>query len=248
MLHSMTIKTHTCWSAWDPQPMLWGQMLIWGHLGSRSRWGSCRSNDAMALVSSSICQHVNISETLCPIMLILGHNNKSANAHFWHDQFGVKGHVGVTGIKKFIFTKKFCFSFRLNGMAMGLMRIHQLDTLYISYGSRNSAGVIWGHKVQKVIFTKNAISPSYYMVWSCDSCLLISKIPSTKVMGLEIHPGSFRIRGVKSSFSLKICYNSYTHVHKLETLYLFCGVTGQSGVILGRGGSNHYFDTTFIAH
>ena len=49
--------------------------------------------------SSSICQHVNISETLCPIMLILGHNNKSANAHFWHDQFGVKGHVGVTGVK-----------------------------------------------------------------------------------------------------------------------------------------------------
>ena len=48
---------------------------------------------------SSICQHVNISETLCPIMLILDHNNKSANAHFWHDQFGVKGHVGVTGVK-----------------------------------------------------------------------------------------------------------------------------------------------------
>ena len=38
------------------------------------------------------------------------------------------------------------------------------------------------------------------------------------------------------------------HVHKLDTLYLFCGVTGQSGVIWGRGGSNHYFDTTFIAH
>ena len=48
---------------------------------------------------SSICQHVNISETLCPIMLILGHNNKSVNAHFWHDQLGVKGHVGVTGVK-----------------------------------------------------------------------------------------------------------------------------------------------------
>ena len=53
----------------------------------------------LLLSSSSICQHVNISETLCPIMLILGHNNKFANAHFWHDQFGVKDHVGVTGVK-----------------------------------------------------------------------------------------------------------------------------------------------------
>ena len=38
------------------------------------------------------------------------------------------------------------------------------------------------------------------------------------------------------------------HVHKLEPLYLFCGITVLSGVIWGRGGSNHYFDTTFIAH
>ena len=51
------------------------------------------------LLLSSICQHVNISEILCPIMLILGHNNKSANAYFRHDQFGVKGHVGVTGVE-----------------------------------------------------------------------------------------------------------------------------------------------------
>ena len=48
---------------------------------------------------------------------------------------------------------------------MGLMHTHQLDTLYKSYGSRNSAGVIWGHRGQKVIFTKIAISPSYYMVY-----------------------------------------------------------------------------------
>ena len=38
-------------------------------------------------------------------MLILGQSNKSVNAHFLHDQFGVKGHDGVTGIKKVIFTK-----------------------------------------------------------------------------------------------------------------------------------------------
>ena len=26
-------KTHTCWSAWDLQPMIWGQMSIWCHRG-----------------------------------------------------------------------------------------------------------------------------------------------------------------------------------------------------------------------
>ena len=52
------------------------------------------------LLSSSICQHANISDTLGPIMLILGQSNKSVNAHFWHDQFGVIGHDGVTGVKR----------------------------------------------------------------------------------------------------------------------------------------------------
>ena len=32
-------------------------------------------------------------------------NNKSVNAHLWHGQFGVKGHVGVTWVKEVIFTK-----------------------------------------------------------------------------------------------------------------------------------------------
>ena len=47
---------------------------------------------------------------------------------------------------------------------MGLMHIDQLDTLYKSYGSRNSPGVTWGHRGLKVIFTKNAISSSDCMV------------------------------------------------------------------------------------
>ena len=35
-----------------------------------------------------------------------------------------------------------------------------LDILYKSYGSRNSLKVIWGHSGQKIILTKNAISPT----------------------------------------------------------------------------------------
>ena len=82
-------------------------------------------------------------------------------------------------------------------MAMGLIHIRKLDTFYKSYGSRKSAGVNWGHRGQKVIFNKKAISPSYYMVRSCDSWSFINLTPSPKVMDLEIHPGSFGVTGVK---------------------------------------------------
>ena len=71
------------------------------------------------------------------------------------------------------------------------MYMHQLDPLYKSYGSKNSPGVIWGHRGQKVIFTKNATSPTDYRVRSHDSCTYIRLTPSTNVMGLKIHTGSF---------------------------------------------------------
>ena len=89
---------------------------------------------------------------------------------------------------------------------MGLVHIDQLDTLYKSHGSRNSPGVTWGHKGQKVIFIKNAISPSDCMVWPWALYKLISWIPSTKGMGQEIHPGSLGVTGVKMSFSPKILF------------------------------------------
>ena len=70
------------------------------------------------------------------------------------------------------------------------MYIHQLDPLYKSYGSKNSRGVIWGHRGQKVIFTKNATSPTVYRVWSCDSCTCISLTPPLyKSYGSKNSPG-----------------------------------------------------------
>ena len=86
------------------------------------------------------------------------------------NSFGVIwGHRG----QEVIFTKKCYFSFRVYGMVMRLKHIDQLDTLYKSYWIKNSSGVTWGHRGQKVIFTKNAISPTDYMVWTCDSCIFI---------------------------------------------------------------------------
>ena len=63
------------------------------------------------------------------------------------------GTFGVTGVKRSVLPKCY-FSYKLYGIVMELMHIRQLDTLYKSYGSRNSAGVIWGHRGQKIIFTK----------------------------------------------------------------------------------------------
>ena len=80
--------------------------------------------------------------------------------------------------------------------------------------------VTMGSRVKNVIFTKNAISPTDYMVWSCDSSISISYIPSTKVIGLEIHPGSFGVTGVKRSFLPKMlfliqitCHGHVTHLY-----------------------------------
>ena len=68
--------------------------------------------------------------------------------------------------------------------------------------------MIRGHNgvtgVKKVIFTKKASSPTEYLASMRDLCICISLTPSTKVMVLKIHPGSFGVTGVKMSFSLKM--------------------------------------------
>ena len=95
------------------------------------------------------CQHANISDTSQPISIILGQKNKYPDANLSHDPLGVRGHDGVTGFKK-------------------------------------------------VIFTKKASSPSYYIALTRDLCICISLTPSTKVMGLKKYPGSLGVTGVKS--------------------------------------------------
>ena len=89
---------------------------------------------------------------------------------------GLEIHPGSLGSQgsKVHFHQKCYFSFRLHGMAMGLIHIDQLDALYQCYELGNSPGVTCGHRGQKVIFTKNAISPSEYVVWPWDLFILIS--------------------------------------------------------------------------
>ena len=77
-----------------------------------------------------------------------------------------------------------------------------------------------GHRGQKGHFTKNATPPTDYRVYSRDSCSCISLTPSTKVITLKNHPGSFGVTGVKRSFSpkmlllLQITWHGYvTHAY-----------------------------------
>ena len=136
-----------------------------------------------------------------PNLVIVTNTWTTTQAQWW-GQRSQWGHWG----QKCDFHRKCYFSYRLHGMVMWLKHKHQLYTLYKSYGSRNPPVVIWGHRGQKVIFTKNVISRTDYMPWSWDAYIFISYIPSTKVMSLEIQSGSFGVTGVKSSFSPKMLF------------------------------------------
>ena len=54
----------------------------------------------------------------------------------------------------------------LHSMTITLIRVHQLETLYLRYGVKCKYGVIWGHWGQKVIFTKNAITRLFLLSFS----------------------------------------------------------------------------------
>ena len=89
-----------------------------------------------------------------PILTKLGQSNQYLDHYWGSDNEGVRGHDGVTGVKK-------------------------------------------------VIFTKKASSPTKYLALLRDLCICIRLTPSTKVMVLKIHQGSFGVTGVKRSFSPK---------------------------------------------
>ena len=42
----------------------------------------------------------------------------------------------------------------LHSMTIRLIHVHQLETLYLYHGVKYQPGVIWGHRGQKVIFSK----------------------------------------------------------------------------------------------
>ena len=101
------------------------------------------------------------------ISIKLGQNHQWVKGYKSYQQFDLKGHVGVTGVKnvkKFSFYGK-CYSFyMLHSRVTWLKYINKLETLYKTYQLKFRFVVIWGHKGQKFIFTKNASSHTLYIV------------------------------------------------------------------------------------
>ena len=82
-------------------------------------------------------------------------------------------------------------------------KLGQSDRYLNHYSCTNNDGVkgqdgVTG--VKKVIFTKKASSPTEYLASMRELCICISLTPSTKVMVLKIHPGSFGVTGVKNDW------------------------------------------------
>ena len=78
----------------------------------------------------------------------------------------------------------------LHSMTIKLIHVHQLETLYLCYGVKGQPAVIWGHRGQKVIFTKNATSTDY-MAWLCNSCIYIHKLETLySIHGVKVNLGS----------------------------------------------------------
>ena len=143
-----------------PPAMLEGPLSYTVGIASVQFLTQLQSATVYCICTISFLFFVNISLTYIsgmtqPILTRLGHKYPLTIPFMSYDQIGGKGHVGVTGVKK-------------------------------------------------VIFTKYATPPTDYRVWSCDSCICISLTPSTKLISLKNHPGSFGVTGVKRSFSLKM--------------------------------------------
>ena len=155
--------------------------------GSTSNLGSVRGRSLKAgrvrrlwlqqcLVLSSfffLSGNTSFSHTsLHPILTKLGESDQYFDHYTGSDNNGLRGHDGITGVKK-------------------------------------------------VIFTKKVSSLTEYLESMRDLCTCISLIPTTKVMVLKIHLGSFGVTGVKR-FSPKrhqVLQNTYhwrvTYAHLL---------------------------------
>ena len=166
---------------------------------SQSRQGT-PSVTATCLVLSSSGNTRFSHISLHPILTKLGHNDRYLDHYSGTKDDGVRGHYGVTGVKKVIFTKKasspsdYVASRRDLCICSSLTPSTKVMVLKKCPGSFGVTGV------KNVIFTKKASSSSDYVVLTRDLCICSSLTPSTKVMVLKKCPGSFGVTGVKRSF------------------------------------------------
>ena len=111
-------------------------------------------------------------------------------------------HLGSQGSKGH-FQYKCYNSSMLNSMTIRLMHVHQLETLYLYYGSTVNMGLFWGHRGQKVIFNINVITRPCYI-----AAIRVIHLHQLETfyffMGSNVNLGSFGVTWVKRTISMKI--------------------------------------------
>ena len=192
-------KTHTCVYAWDPLPMLCGQIPSWSQ-GSKGHFHQNCSNLSILNSLTIILKHMHELET--PTYVVGSKINLGSlgilqkRAGFVSFQRHTVLVLLLSGNTSFSYTSRHPI----------LTKLGQRDRYLDHYSGTNNGGVR-GHdgvtRVKKVIFTKKASSPTEYLALTGDLCICISLTPSTKVITLKIHPGSLGVTGVKRSFSPK---------------------------------------------
>ena len=83
------------------------------------------------------------------------------------------GHLGSQW-SNFDFHLKCNNSSIFHSIFMLLIQMHKLETLNLLWGVKSQSGVIWGHRGQILIFTKNALPLLCYQVYSCNSYTCIT--------------------------------------------------------------------------
>ena len=161
--------------------MFWGQMSIWGHLKSQRRLCPDLFPDLVTLPEDR--------QGLVSYSFLLSSSSSSSSFFFF-----------------FLLLSSGNTSFSHTSLHLILTKLAHSDR-YLNHYSHIKDGGVRGHYgvtgVKKVIFTKNASSPSDYVASTRDLCICSSLTPSTKVMVLKNCQGSFGVTGFKSSFSQK---------------------------------------------
>ena len=81
----------------------------------------------------------------------------------------------------------------LHSMTIRLIYVDQLGTFYVCYGVKCQPGVIWGHRGQKVIFTKKYYNKS--MLYSMTIRLIYVNQPETLYLSYGVKSQSGVIWG-----------------------------------------------------
>ena len=142
--------------------------------------------------------------SLHPILTKLGQSDRYLDHYSGTDNGGVRGHDGVTGVKKVIFTKKASSPTEYLALTRDLCICSSLTPSTKVMVLKNCQGSFGVTEVKSSFSQKKASSPSDYVALTRDLCICSSLTPSTKVMVLKKCPGSFGVTGVKRSFSLKM--------------------------------------------